>query len=69
MSANKRREAGQRAFPKAEDPKPALRLVRPSSECSTPDIKINVPRAVKEMLREMNEKHRVVKESDTPDAA
>jgi len=69
MSTNKLREAGKRAFPKAEDPKPALRLVRPSSECSTPDIKINMPREVKEMLREMNEKHRVVKESDTPDAA
>ncbi len=69
MSANKLREAGQRAFPKAEDPKPALRLIRPSSECSTPDIKINAPREVKEMLREMNGKRRVVKESDTPDAA
>jgi len=69
MSTNKLREAGKRAFPKAEDTKPALRLVRPSSECSTPDIKINMPREVKEMLREMNEKHRVVKESDTPDAA
>ena len=69
MSTNKLREAGKRAFPKAEDPKPALRLVRPSSECSTPDIKINMPREVKEMLREMNEKHRVVKESDAPDAA
>ncbi len=69
MSTNEPRKAGQRAFPKAEDPKPALRLVRPSSECSTPDIKINMPREVKEMLREMNEKHRVVKERDTPDAA
>ena len=69
MSANKRREAGQRAFPKAEDPKPALRLVRPSSKCSTPNIKINVPREVEEMLREMNQKHRAVEESDTPDAA
>jgi len=69
MSTNKLRKAGQRAFPKAEDPKPALRLVRPSSESSTPDIKINVSREVKEMLREMNGKRRVVKESDTPDAA
>jgi hypothetical protein len=69
MSTNKLREAGKRAFPKAEDPKPALRLVRPSSECSTPDIKINMPRDVKEMLREMNGKRQVVKESDTPDAA
>jgi hypothetical protein len=69
MSANKRREAGKRAFPKAEDPKPALRLVRPSSECSTPVIKINMPREVKKMLREMNQKRRIVEESDTPDAA
>ncbi len=69
MSTNKLRKAGQRAFPKAEDPKPALRLVRPSSECSTPDFALDTPREVKEMLREMNEKHRVVKESDTPDAA
>ncbi len=69
MSTNEPRKAGQRAFPKAEDPKPALRLVRPSAESSTPDIKINVPRDVKEMLREMNQKHRVVEESDAPDAA
>ena len=69
MSTNKLREAGKRAFPKAEDTKPALRLVRPSSECSTPDIKINMPREVKEMLREMNGKRRAVKENDAPDAA
>jgi hypothetical protein len=69
LSTNEPRKAGQRAFPKAEDHKLALRLVRPSSECSTPDIKINMPRDVKEMLREMNQKHRVVEESDTPDAA
>jgi hypothetical protein len=69
MSTNKRREAGQRAFPKADDPKPALRLVRPSSECSTPDLALDTPREVKEMLRELNQKRRIVKESDTPDAA
>ncbi len=69
MSANKLREAGQRAFPKAEDPKPALRLIRPSSECSTPDIKINATREVKEMLRDMNRKRNVVKENDAPEAA
>jgi hypothetical protein len=69
LSTNKLRKAGERAFPKAEAPKTALRLVRPSPECSTPDIKINATRAVKEMLREMNGKHRVVEESDAPDAA
>ena len=69
MSTNKLREAGKRAFPKAEDPKPALRLIRPSSECSTPDFALNMPREVKEMLRDVNGKRLVVKEWDTPDAA
>ncbi len=69
MSTNKLREAGKLAFPKTEDPKPALRLVRPSSECSTPDIKINASRKVKELLRDMNQKRRVVKENDAPEAA
>ena len=69
MSSNKRREAGQCAFPKAEDPKPALRLISPSSECSTPVIKINVPREVKEMLRDINCERNVEKENDAPEAA
>ena len=69
MSTNKRREAGKRAFPKAEDTKPALRLVRPSSECLTPDFALHATREVKEMLREMNGERRALKESDTPDAA
>jgi hypothetical protein len=69
MSTHKRRKAGKRTFPKAEDTKPALRLVRPSSECSTPDFALDATREVKEMLREMNGKRRVMKESDTPDAA
>jgi len=67
MSTNKLREAGRRAFPK--DTKPTLRLVRPSSECSTLDLAINMPREVKEMLREMNGKRRAVKDNDAPDAA
>lgn len=69
MSANKQREAGKRAFPKAEDPKPALRLVRPSSECSTPGFALDMSREAKELLRELNQKRRIVEESDTPDAA
>ena len=69
MSTNQIREADKRAFPKAEDTKPALRLVRPSSECSTPDFALNATREVKEMLRDMNRKRTVEKESDTPEAA
>ncbi|MDQ3254826.1 MAG: hypothetical protein M3R15_13120 [Acidobacteriota bacterium] len=70
MSVNKpikKREAGRCAFPK--DTKPTLRLVRPASECLTLDLALNMPREVKEMLREMNRKRRVVKKNDTPDAA
>ena len=67
MSTNKLREAGKRAFPK--DTKPALRLVRPSSECSTTSLIFNTSREVKEMLRDMNRKRRVVKENDAPEAA
>ncbi len=67
MSINKRREAGQRAFPK--DTRPALRLVRPASECSTTDLVLNTSREVKEMLRDMNRKRRVVKDTDGPEAA
>ena len=69
MSTNKLREAGKRAFPKTEDHKPALRLVRPSSECSTPDFALNATRDVKEMLRDMNQRRSVVKENDSPEAA
>jgi len=67
MSINKRREAGKRAFPK--DTRPALRLVRPASECSTTDLVLNTSREVKEMLRDMNRKRRVVKDTDGPEAA
>ena len=69
MSINKLREAGKRAFPKAEDPKPALRLIRPQTECSTPDFALNATREVKEMLRDLNRKRNVVKENDAPEAA
>ena len=67
MSTIKKREAGKRAFPK--DTQPALRLVRPASDCSTADLILNTSREVKEMLRDMNRKRRIVKDSNGPDAA
>ena len=67
MSTNKRREAGRRAFPK--DTKPALRLVRPSSEWATADLALDAARQMKEMLRDMNRKRRIVKDTNDPDAA
>ena len=67
MNTNKKREAGQSAFPK--DTRPALRLVRPASDCSTADLILNTSSEVKEMLRDMNRKRRIVKDSNGPDAA
>ncbi len=67
MSTIKKREAGKRAFPK--DTKLKLRLVRPASECSTTDLVLNTSREVKEMVRDMNRKRRVVKDTNGPDAA
>ena len=67
MSINKLKEAGRRVFPKEN--KPTLRLVRPSSECSTRERALSMLREVKEMQREMNQRLRAVTESDPPDAA
>jgi len=61
----KRREAGRRAFPK--DTQPAL--LRPPSECSTTDLALNTSREVKEMLRDMPRKRKIVSDTSGPDAA
>ncbi len=73
MSTNKNREAGKRAFPKDTETapqhvRPHLVLV-PSPVDSHPAPKVEQSPEVKEMLREVNRKRRVVKESDPPDAA
>ncbi len=57
----------QAPFPK--DTLPALRLARPSAECATADLTLNAAREMKEMLREMNRKLRVVLDINGPDAA
>jgi len=63
-SENKRREAGQRAFPT----RPHLVLVpKPVADHVAP--KVELAPEVKEMLREMNRKRRVMNERDAPDAA
>ncbi len=73
MSTNKVREAGKRAFPKDAEPtlqrvRPHLALVpSPVSDHTAPKVEPSLE--VKEMLREMNRKRRVVKETDPPDAA
>ncbi len=73
MSTNNFRKAGKRAFPK--DTKATPRLVRPHLALVPSPVfvhlapKVESSPEVKEMLREMNQKRRAVKESDTPDAA
>ncbi len=67
MSTNNFREAGRRAFPKEN--KPTLRLVRPSSECSTRERALSMLREVEEMQREINQKRSKEKDSDPPEAA
>jgi len=73
MSTNKIREAGKRAFPKDAETtprftRPHLVLV-PSPISDHPAPKVEPSPEVKEMLREMNRKRRVVKQRDAPDAA
>ena len=73
MSTNKIREAGKRAFPKDTQPplgidRPQLVLV-PSPISDHPAPKVEPSPEVKEMLRELTQKRRTVKESDPPDAA
>ncbi|MBA3713676.1 MAG: hypothetical protein H0W76_14675 [Pyrinomonadaceae bacterium] len=59
----KKRKAGERVY------KPKLELLRPPTECSTAPLIFNPAREVKEMLRDMNLKRKLVEDSDPPDAA
>ncbi len=73
MSTNKIREAGKRAFSKDAEPtpqhaRPHLVLV-PTPVADHLPPKVEPSPEVKEMLREMNQRRRAVKESDPPDAA
>ncbi len=73
MSTNKIREAGKRAFPKDTEPSPQLTrphlVLVPSQVSDHPAPKVEMAPEVKEMLREMNRKRRVVTKTDPPDAA
>ena len=73
MSINKIREAGKRAFPK--DPEPSLQHARPHLALVPSPVsdhlipKVEPSQEVKEMLREMNQKHSKAKDGAAPDAA
>jgi hypothetical protein len=74
MSTNKSpktRKAGEPAYPKQ---KPALRLLKPKSECSTTSRITELSEEVKATLDDMNRRYRVQRTrvetgDDTPDAA
>jgi len=74
MSTNKSprtRKAGEPAYPKQ---KPALRLLKPKSECSTTSRITELSEEVKATLDDMNRRYRVQRtrievEDDAPDAA
>ena len=61
----KRREPGKRVFPS----RPKLALVPPAQAANRPAPKVELSPEVKEMLREMNRRHRATRNTDTPDAA
>ena len=63
----KRREPGKRAFPSPE--RPQLVLVPPPPQPKRPDLEAELSEEVKEMLREMNRRHRGRPSTDEPDAA
>jgi hypothetical protein len=67
MSEQKRRVPGKRAFPAADPPQ--LVLVPSPPQPIRPDASAELSQAVKEMLREMNRRHAVTRDTDAPDAA
>jgi hypothetical protein len=62
----KRREPGKRVYP-ADDP-PKLVLM-PPTQPNRPPPKVEQSPKVKEMLREMNQRHADARNNDAPDAA
>lgn len=62
-----RREPGKPAFPLRGRPK--LVLIPPAQEADRPEVKTELSREVKEMLREMNRRHIATRNTDTTDAA
>ena len=63
----KRREPGKRVYPADDYPK--LVLVPPVQQPKLPDVRTELSPEVKEMLREMNQRHAGKGNTDTPDAA
>lgn len=62
----KRRKPGERVYP---EPKPKLRLLKPQSECSTPELTAEMTQAVKAALCRLVGKRKGGGDGDPPKAA
>ena len=62
-----RREPGKRVVP--ADNRPKLMLVPSTQKPRRPNVKVEPPPEVKEMLREMNRRQAGTRNTDAPDAA
>lgn len=69
MTARKsaeQREPGGRGRP---EPEPGPKLIRPGSECSTPELASELSQGVKALLRRLNRKRESGADGDTTEAA
>lgn len=62
----KKRKPGERVYP---EPEPKLKLLKPGSECSTPELASGLSEGVKAILRKLNRKRQSGAGDDTPEAA
>ena len=64
--SGKKRKPGERVYP---EPEPRLRLIKPGSECSTPELASGLAQGVKAVLRKLGREREDGAGDDTPDAA
>lgn len=64
----KKRKPGEPVYPEPE-PEPRLRLLKPQSECSTPESASELSEGVKAILCKLNRKRQSGAGGDTPEAA
>ncbi len=62
----KKRKPGERVYP---EPEPRLRLLKPDSGCSTPELASELSQGLKAVLRKLSRKREDGAGDDTPDAA
>ena len=69
MTAHKpahKRKPGERVYP---EPEPRLRLLKPGSGCSTPELASELTQGLKAALRKLGRRHKDGAGDDPPEAA